>query len=84
MALMDDSNFKMLESDEIGTETAELTEHIQSRYKQVASNEKKIWKNRLMMYQDQAAVIAKALEKYVEEVERLLEESRRELGLGIH
>ena len=83
MALMDDSNFKMSESDEIGTETAELTEHIQSRYKQVASNEKNIWKNRLMMYQDRAAAIVKALEEYVEEVEKLLEESKQELGLGI-
>lgn len=83
MALMDDSNFKMSESDEIGTGTVELTEHIQSRHKQVASNERNLWKNRLMMYQDRAAAIVKALEKYVEEIEKLLEESKQELGLGI-
>ncbi len=83
-AMKNDSDFEASESDEIGTKTAELTEHIQSRYKQVASNEKEIWKNKLMMYQDQAAAIAKALEKYVEEVEKLLEESKQELGLRIN
>jgi hypothetical protein len=36
-----------------------------------------------MMYQDQAAANAKALTKYVEEIERLLAESKKELGLEI-
>ena len=81
-ALKNESDFKMSESDEIGTKTAELTELIQSRYKRGDSSEKDrtIWKNTLMMYQDRAAAIAKALEKYVEEVEKLLEESKQELG----
>jgi hypothetical protein len=82
-AMENDSDFKASESDEIGAKTAELTEHIQSHFKQVASSEREIWKNKLMMYQDQAAAITKALEKYEEEVEKLLEESKQELGLGI-
>ena len=83
VALKDKSDYEISESDEVSTQTAELSRIIQRRYKQEASNEKAVWKNKLMMYQDQAAAIAKALEKYVEEVEKLLEESKQELGLGI-
>ena len=85
VALKDDSYIKISESDEIGAQTAELTELIQRRYKQVALKEedKAIWKKKLMMYQDQAATIVKALDRYVEEAERLLEESKKESGFGI-
>jgi hypothetical protein len=83
VALKDKSDYEISESDEIGVQTGELSGIVQGRHKQGSSNEKAVWKKKLMMYQDQAAAILKALEKYVEEVEKLLEESKQELGLGI-
>jgi hypothetical protein len=85
VALKNASNYKKSESDEAGTQAATLTEAIQKRLRKgpVAEKDKVIWKNKLYMYQDQAAAIVKAMEKYVEEVEKLLEESKKELGLGI-
>jgi hypothetical protein len=84
-ALKDDSNLKVSESDELGTKTSELADLIQSRNKRAPLKErdKATWKITLMMYQDQAATIVKSLDRYVEEVENLLEESRQELRFGI-
>ena len=47
--LKDKSNYKISESDEISTQTAELSRIIQRRYKQEASNEMAVWKKKLMM-----------------------------------
>lgn len=85
VALKNRSNYKKSEGDEIGYNVGALTKLIQNLHKKgpLREKDKAIWKDKLMMYQDQAAAIARALEKYVEEVEKLLDESKRELGLGI-
>ena len=83
VALRNKSSFQKTESDEVGRKTQALTELIQRHYEQGTIGEKDrfSWKNKLMSYQDQAATIARTLELYVEEIEKLLAESRKELGI---
>jgi hypothetical protein len=80
VALKNKSNFKKTESDEVGQKTQELAETIQNHYEKGTMREKDkvLWKEKLLDYQDQAAAIARALESYVAEIERLLAESKKE------
>ncbi len=82
-ALASKSSIKKTESDEVGGRTRTLVELIRSHYEKgpILEKDKVSWKDRLLGYQDQAKVIAQALENYVEEIERLLAESKNELGI---
>jgi hypothetical protein len=82
-AMLKGSNYKKSESDEVGTKVEGLTELIQSRNEKgnLTDKDKVSLKNELMMYQEQAVSIARALDEYVEDIERLLEESKKELGI---
>ena len=77
------SGFKATESDEAGHRTQTLVELIRNHYEKgtIREEDKVSWKDQLLDYQDQARAIAQALENHVEEIERLLAESKRELGI---
>jgi hypothetical protein len=83
VALENRAHFKKSEGDEVGRKTRTLVELIRSHYRNGTIREKEriSWRDQLTSCQDQAAGIARALEKYVEEIERLLIESKKELGL---
>jgi hypothetical protein len=82
-ALAKESSFKETESDEIGRSARTLVELIRNHNERgtIPEEDKVSWKDRLLDYQDQAIAIARALENHVEEIERLLAESKRELGI---
>jgi hypothetical protein len=83
VALKDASDFKKSESDEAGLKTRALTELIQRHLEKgtVTERDKVSWKNALLNYQDEAATIARDLTDYVTEIEKLLAESKQELGI---
>jgi hypothetical protein len=82
-ALAVKSDFEATESDEVGRKTRTLVELIRSRYEKrtIQEKDKVSWKDQLLSYQVQARTIARALENSVEEIERLLAESKKELGI---
>lgn len=82
-ALMNESNFRKTEGDEVGQKTRSLVDLIQRQYEKGAIREvdRISWRSQLLSYQDQSAAIAQAVERYVEEIERLLAESKKEAGI---
>jgi hypothetical protein len=83
VALRGKSHFKMTEGDEVGRKTQTLVEVIESHYERgtIAEKDRVSWRDQLLSYRDQMATIAQLLQKYVEEIEELLAESRKELGI---
>jgi len=82
-ALLKDSYFKRSESDEIGHKVEEITRLIRvgSKKGTLSDRDRVLYRDKLIMYHKQAAFIARALDKYVEEIEKLLEDSKKELGI---
>jgi hypothetical protein len=83
VALKNEAHFKKTEGDELGRKARTLVEVIQSHYEKgtIAEKDTVSWKDQLLSYQDQTATIVQVLEKYVEEIEQLLAESKKQLGI---
>jgi hypothetical protein len=83
VALKNKAHYKKTEGDEVGVKAQTLVEVIQSHYEKgtIAEKDRVTWKDQLLSCQDQMVAIAQLLEKYVDEIEQLLAESKKELGI---
>jgi len=82
-ALLKDARFKLSESDEIGRKVEEITRLIRAGSEKgtLRDRDRVLYRDKLTKYYERAAFLARALDKYVEEIEKLLEDSKKELGM---
>jgi hypothetical protein len=83
VSLKNEAHYRKTEGDEVGLKVGTLVEGIQRHYQKgtIAEKDRVTWKNQLLSYQGQMVTIAQLLEQYVEAIEQLLAESKKELGI---
>ena len=79
-ALVKDSNFKMSESDEAGTRMKKLQRSYNkiTAKRELSVKEKAAYKKELQTCLDKSRLLMKTLDKYVEEIEKLLQQAKKQ------
>jgi len=79
-ALVKDSNFKMSESDEAGTRMKKLQRSYNkiTAKRELSVKEKATYKKELQTCLDKSRLLMKTLDKYVEEIEKLLQQAKKQ------